>query len=204
VETDLEALTPVIGRFLSVEDVTTGDEKKNYLVRYRGRLRMEPSEAYDNLAEALRPHQMTPLFRKDGDRHSVLLIPGLERAAPSNPWINVLMFGLTLLSVWFIGAVFNNVYNQPQGLGQIILGGLPFTAGLLLILLAHEFGHYLAARFHKTQVTLPYFIPFPLPLFGTLGAFIRLKEPPKNKRVLLDIGITGPIAGLWWRYRCSW
>jgi membrane-associated protease RseP (regulator of RpoE activity) len=74
-------------------------------------------------------------------------------------------------------------------------GGAAFAASLLAILLAHEFGHYLAGRFHNTHVTLPYFIPFPLN-FGTLGAFIQLKEPPKNRRILLDIGIAGPIAGL--------
>jgi membrane-associated protease RseP (regulator of RpoE activity) len=75
-------------------------------------------------------------------------------------------------------------------------GGLAFAASLLAILLAHEFGHYLAGRYHNTYVTLPYFIPFPFSPFGTLGAFIQLKEPPKNRRILLDIGIAGPLAGL--------
>jgi membrane-associated protease RseP (regulator of RpoE activity) len=67
---------------------------------------------------------------------------------------------------------------------------------MLGILTAHEFGHYFAAKFHKTRVTLPYFIPFPLSPFGTMGAFIRMQEPPKNKKVLLDIGLAGPLAGL--------
>ncbi len=74
--------------------------------------------------------------------------------------------------------------------------GIPFGASILAILLAHEFGHYLAARYHKSAVTLPYFIPFPLSYFGTMGAFIQLKEPPKNKRILHDIGVAGPLAGL--------
>ena len=80
--------------------------------------------------------------------------------------------------------------------GDSLGGALAFTVSLLAILLAHEFGHYLAGRHHKVHVTLPYFIPFPLSAFGTMGAFIRLKEHPKNKRVLLDIGLAGPLSGL--------
>lgn len=70
-----------------------------------------------------------------------------------------------------------------------------FTASLMAILLAHEFGHYLVARHHNTAATLPYFIPFPFSPFGTVGAVIVQKEAHKNKRVLLDIGIAGPLAG---------
>lgn len=195
-QTDLDQLTPMVERFLRVDDITTGDEKKGYLARYRGQLRGSSEEVYDELSHALLPHDVTPLFRMDGDRHSVLLVPGINHVERSNPWINLLMFALTLISVGFVGSMMNNVYNPPEGIGQLILGGLPFAFSLLAILLAHEFGHYLAARYHRTQVTLPYFIPLPISLFGTMGAFIRLKEPPKNKRILLDIGIAGPIAGL--------
>ncbi|MFN2146277.1 MAG: site-2 protease family protein, partial [Anaerolineales bacterium] len=74
--------------------------------------------------------------------------------------------------------------------------GISFGLSLLAILLAHEFGHYLLGRYHKADVTLPYFIPMPLSLLGTMGAFIQLKSPPKNRRTLLDIGVAGPLAGL--------
>jgi membrane-associated protease RseP (regulator of RpoE activity) len=73
--------------------------------------------------------------------------------------------------------------------------GWPYSLSIMLILTAHEMGHYFAARYHKTAVTLPYFIPF-LPPIGTMGAVIRMKAPLKNKRVLLDIGAAGPLAGL--------
>ena len=78
---------------------------------------------------------------------------------------------------------------------RFLLSGLPFAATLLGILAAHEFGHYFAARYHKVAVTLPYFIPMPL-TFGTLGAFIQLKEPVPDRRKLFDIGVAGPLAGL--------
>ena len=70
-------------------------------------------------------------------------------------------------------------------------GSLP----VLTILSAHEFGHYFACRHHNVDATLPYFLPAPLPLTGTLGAVIRIREAFPSKRALFDIGVAGPIAG---------
>ena len=56
---------------------------------------------------------------------------------------------------------------------------------MMAILLAHEFGHYFAARSQKVAVTLPYFIPLPvISPVGTLGAFIQLRAPFKTKKQL--------------------
>lgn len=72
-----------------------------------------------------------------------------------------------------------------------------FTASLLAILLAHEFGHYIAARIHKVDASLPFFIPMPfLSPFGTMGAVIRMRSVIPTRRALLDIGASGPLAGL--------
>jgi membrane-associated protease RseP (regulator of RpoE activity) len=81
-------------------------------------------------------------------------------------------------------------------LAKSIFTGWPFALSLLGILLAHEFGHYLMSRYHNTPATLPYFIPFPFSPLGTMGAAIIMRGTPKNKRVLFDIGIAGPLAGL--------
>ena len=72
-----------------------------------------------------------------------------------------------------------------------------YTASLLAILLAHEFGHYIAARIHKVDASLPFFIPLPLlSPFGTMGAVIRMRGVIPTRRALLDIGAAGPLAGL--------
>ena len=199
---ETETYTPLVARVLKIEDITTGDPERSYLARYRGRLYGDSSQAYDSLAESLRPFKITPLFREENDQHVVLLMPGVVQPKPSNPLINAILFLLTLFSVIFAGALF--LYSGPaNGLGDLVMAvlrnlssGIPFAVSLLAILLAHEFGHYIAGRLHHTHVTLPYFIPLPISPFGTMGAFIQLKEPPKNRRILLDIGIAGPIAGL--------
>jgi membrane-associated protease RseP (regulator of RpoE activity) len=78
---------------------------------------------------------------------------------------------------------------------QFLLNGLWYSASILAILGAHEFGHYYACRLYRVDASLPYFLPAPLPLTGTLGAFIRIRQPIPGKRELFDIGIAGPIAG---------
>lgn len=200
---NLDIYTPIVGRILRIEDIMAGDAKSRYFARYRGQLYGEPAQAYEQLAIDLKPHGVTPIFRNEDGRHVVQLLEGTINPPRSNPWVNVLMFAITLLSVLYAGALYSYNGPVPESAFEYFLLpiyhlqlGIPFAVSLLAILLAHEFGHYLAARYHKTQVTLPYFIPLPISPLGTMGAFIRLKEPPKNKRVLLDIGVAGPLAGL--------
>ena len=73
---------------------------------------------------------------------------------------------------------------------------LIFSISLILILGSHEMGHYVLARWHRVDTSLPYFIPFPLLGVGTLGAVIRIRGPIPNRNALVDIGAAGPIAGL--------
>lgn len=202
-ESQIESLTNIISQYMQISDITWGDEKQNFLVRFRGQLTGDSVRAYDEIATASKPYHLTPLFRKDNEQAVILLVEGVANPKPSNPWINLGLFIATVFSVLYAGALYS--YNGPSPdnlLGQLLAPlkylklGIPFAVSLLAILLAHEFGHYLAGRYHKTVVTLPYFIPFPLSPFGTMGAAIQLKEPPKNKRILLDIGLAGPIAGL--------
>jgi Zn-dependent protease len=208
IETD--QWTTLVAKVLRIESVTLGDNSgkpHSYLAHYTGQLHQKDSEAaYDQLAGLLRPQRITPLFRAEGGKHHIFLVPSMPDPKPSNVWLNLLLFSLTLLSVLLAGLIMSYQYimNEPLTDLQLLLNHLPlitgmalaFTASLLGILLAHEFGHYLVARLHKTAATLPYFIPFPLSPLGTMGAVIVQKESHRNKRILLDIGIAGPLAGL--------
>jgi membrane-associated protease RseP (regulator of RpoE activity) len=196
-------INSIVSRVFRVEEVTLGDPKRGYFLHFRGELTRDSIEAYDQLATALDPYEITPLFRLEGDRQTVLLIRGAFHPKPGRVWVNILLFVLTLLSVLFAGTL----YSYPGPIPNDVLGqiwtvvthlwiGWPFAVSLLSILLAHEFGHYFVGRARGAAVSLPYFIPLPVSILGTMGAFIQLKQFPRNRRALFDLGIAGPLAGL--------
>ncbi len=145
------------------------------------------------------------LYAESGAGESYVVTPPRTR---ERYWRYALLFLLTLLTTTIVGeamqsdfdrnvpfdvensfGLFASFWHHPASLLQ----GLPFSLTLLTILLAHEFGHYLAAMYHRVDASLPYFMPSPL--LGTFGAFIRVRSPIYSKRVLFDIGISGPLAG---------
>src|ERR1700721_2176780 len=77
---------------------------------------------------------------------------------------------------------------------RLLLLGIPFSLTLLGILLMHELGHYFTCKYYRIDVSYPYCLPAPS-LFGTFGAFLRIRSPITTRRALFDIGIAGPIAG---------
>jgi len=134
----------------------------------------------------------------------------LRRRWFSSPVFHCLLFLLTSLTTLIVGvhialnyqrnfpafdwdisrAFFAGLLHNPAMLKL----GIPFSFTLLSILLAHELGHYFTCRYYGIRASYPYFIPAPT-LIGTLGAFIRIKTPITTRRVLFDIGISGPLVG---------
>jgi membrane-associated protease RseP (regulator of RpoE activity) len=116
-------------------------------------------------------------------------------------WLHLTLFALTLLSTTLVGVDHYLGYASDFGRQPVaftpglIVHGFWYSTTILLILGAHELGHYLACRYYQVDASLPFFIPMPLVLTGTLGAFIRIREPIRTKRMLFDIGIAGPLAG---------
>ncbi len=190
-------LLPVVQQAMRVQDSTTGPGKGGFLARFRGDLILPPDQVYTRLAGTFEAQGVQLVARSEGGRPAIFAVEALPVVQRSNPWINLGLFALTVFSMLLAGALYG--YSGPPHLAGVLRAlpsGIPFAASLLAILLAHEFGHYLAAQAHRSPVSLPYFLPFPGSAFGTLGAFIRLKRPPRNRNVLLDIGLAGPLAGL--------
>lgn len=199
---ETEVLTALVARVFRVEDVTAGDSEKGLRWRYRGHLLNSDSvSAYDQLAASIKPYGLTPLFRLEKGEQVIYLVDSPPKQKPSNPWVNVILFVITVFSVMLAGATPDGPLpadfgGQMLALLRSIFSGWPFALAMLGILVAHEFGHYFVSRFHKTPATLPYFIPFPFSPLGTMGAAILMKGVPKNKRILFDIGVAGPLAGM--------
>lgn len=120
-------------------------------------------------------------------------------------WLHVLLLFLTVLTTTAAGAV--HYFFFAQGFSADAVVGFPFrnpqfwmrgfwySGTILAILGCHEMGHYVACRYYRVDASLPFFLPAPLPLTGTLGAFIRIRQRIPSKIALFDIGIAGPIAG---------
>ena len=107
--------------------------------------------------------------------------------------LHALLFIATLATTMAAGMVWEGL--NPLERPELFYYGIPYAATLMAILLCHEMGHYLTARYYGMNVTLPYFIPSPILPVGTFGAFIRMKSPPLNRRALLYVAAAGPIAG---------
>jgi membrane-associated protease RseP (regulator of RpoE activity) len=207
---EIELLTSYVSQVFRVEDVTAGGGLGEHpaqavVARYRGRLINEDSvAAYDHLDGLLRPYHLTALFRKDGDKQIILLVPSLALPERSpRVWINVVLFVITIFAVMLTGVEvplavsLTSITAELSYRFQHILSGWPFAVAMLGILFTHEMGHYVMCRRFKVPATLPYFLPAPiLSPFGTMGAFIMMRGIPKNKRVLFDVGVAGPLAGL--------
>lgn len=106
------------------------------------------------------------------------------------------LFIATFFTTTVAGITWLNV--DPFDLSNFSMG-LPYSVPVLFILTCHEFGHYFAARFHKVEATLPFYIPMPTFMlflnFGTFGAVIKTRSIVPSKKAMFDIGVAGPIAG---------
>ena len=193
-------LLPNVREVMDVSRWQPGAQDRPYKARFQGQLRMEPSEAFDRLEPQFAKQGAGLFLRQEGASHVFLAMDEFSDPKPDRLWLHGLLAVATFATVLFTGLGYGTSYatvNPTQSLlGKPLALGLIYTGTLLGILATHEFGHYLAGRFHKIAVSLPFFIPFPGGFLGTFGAFIQLKSRPRNRKHLLDMGLAGPYAGL--------
>ncbi len=131
----------------------------------------------------------------DTDLEHLVEEPELARAGePKRRFhLSFVLFGLTLVSTTWVGAL--NAGAEKFTLHELARG-LSYSIPLMTILLAHELGHYIAARIHRVPASPPFFVPMPFPPLGTMGAVILMKGRIAQRNALFDIGAAGPLAGL--------
>jgi Zn-dependent protease len=192
--------------------------ESHLVATFTGRLLSDSETAYQQLDDHLVKINHVGVFREtqaeggmtltENNPHTIHVLTGRINPAPRPWWPNAVLFVITLFTVLTVGLELALISIASENLPEAqrivdrglleIWRGLPFALSILLILGAHEMGHYIAARRHNLAVTLPYFIPLPaaISLLGTMGAFIQLRQPMRNRKVLFDVGAAGPLVGL--------
>jgi Zn-dependent protease len=173
------------------------------LVAFRGHLIMEPGEGFRLLRQRFETLGYTPTLHREGEWEVITALPAVfEQSQPQRPWINLLLFAVTFLTTAIMGVwLEQGELLLERGLALFLeqpwrlLTGIPMALTIMGILGLHELAHYFAARRHKLDTSLPYFIPVPFGL-GTFGAIIRTRTPWENRNALFDVGVAGPIAGI--------
>lgn len=167
---------------------------------------------FSSLKQELKLEGLVPLLKYQGGEHAIYVLRSPTRNRRG--WkLNLTLFLATMVTTTLAGAfsafeyyarpdhasMTNGEYLlQALGAANLALGFLTFALPLMLILTIHELGHYVLARRHGMEASLPFFIPVPPFLglaIGTFGAFISMREPMPNRKALFDVGAAGPIAG---------
>jgi Zn-dependent protease len=171
-----EGLQFVLARELAGVFLIEGWQSANGAVRFTGRLLLDPKTALGLLTERFAPHGYTPVIPR---MEEVLALPR-RQVVRRRAWQAAVPAALLVATLLSTG----------------LTGGVLYGACLMLILGCHELGHYLTARRYGVPVSVPYFLPFPLSPLGTFGAVIKMRGLMPNRKVLFDIGVAGPLAGL--------
>ncbi len=215
----LTDLREAVSTVLAIEREAELSQRDQYAITFEGTLQLESEEALARLEALLTPLGFTPFLQREQGRDLVAAVQGLldpnaatrpdadnlsrrgclgslVRVSGRSPlWLHGGLLIATIASTIYAASFLLN--GRVDSLGKAIAAGGPFAIALLFILGVHETSHYLAARRHRVKVTLPFFIPLPVPgSLGTLGAVILVRSALKTRRALFDVGVSGPLAGL--------
>lgn len=191
---ELERIRAVVAAYFPVYETRIGPQSLLLAVHVD---RAELEGKFDRLRQELWTLGYIPLVRRESGEDFIEVIRR-SRTGRTRRWINLLLLAGTVATTTFAGTLIWLTYVGGTSIGanDVLLGALYFSLPVMAILGLHESAHYLMARRRKVEASLPYFVPVPPPfLFGTLGAFVSIREPFPDRRTLFDIGAAGPIAG---------
>jgi membrane-associated protease RseP (regulator of RpoE activity) len=179
------------------------------VIAFRGQVHGDAEDVFEQISQRFADAGYTAWLRDWSEGgHEVVAAKGVSRGKAGKVWVNVVLFLATVVSVLYVGAQYTLgdagiVTAQTTALDFYIIlplthlhWGIPFAATLMGILLAHELSHYFVARLYGSPASLPYFIPMPLSMFGTMGAVIVQRAHMRSRRSMFDIGVAGPLGGL--------
>jgi hypothetical protein len=152
---------------------------------------------FDSLRKEMNDKKFIPFLSRAGGEYTITVVRKGERNR-MGIWANVILLGITFVTTVLAGAFLWAAYIGTSNwltLEVFAMGALFFAVPLMTILGVHELAHYLTAKRHGVAASLPFFIPS-IPPLGTFGAFISIRDPIPNRKALVDIGISGPLAGL--------
>lgn len=175
------------------------DRQPNGAIVVRGQLLQDAASVYRPLRRRFEQLGYTPFIRPLDDGIELIAARGVVERRPLRWRLSLALFLATVLSVLLIGSL-NELGNTPLNFfltdPTLLRFGIPFAATLLSILFAHEMGHFVVSRWRGAPASLPYFIPMPITITGTLGAVIVQREPFEDRRTLMEVAVAGPLAGL--------
>ena len=203
INSNIEQIKSIVGRYFPFYDVREGTNSIIFFCRIDEE-RLERD--FELLRVDLSHYNYIPILRYEGGENIIHVVPKPKRKEVSL-WVNWILLIATVITTTLTGALlvsgkttiwgvsdFSMVFN----IDTLSMGFLLFSLPLLTILGVHEMGHYYVSKMHGIRTSLPYFIPVPPILgfnIGTFGALISSRDPLSNRKILFDVGISGPLAG---------
>jgi peptidase M50-like protein len=193
--TEIERLRARVAQFFPVYETRITPQSLILLVH------ADPTtlpDKFDRLRRGLWDQFYIPQIRYDRGEYVIEIVRRPNRTGWGSI-TNIVLLALTVITTMSAGAFLwlSYVGGSTLSATDFLWGAVTFGLPLMAILGLHELAHFVTARYHHVEASLPFFIPVPPPfiLFGTFGAFISLREPIPDKKALLDIGASGPLAG---------